>query len=104
MDTEPPKAFTIASLRLYLICFVGFLCSTMAGYDGSMLGGLLQNHRFTDFLKDQTPADGWILFPLFAPSQQFLPAVLLWILGVEGKAYFLERASSLPVLPYKERR
>ena len=43
---DPPKAFTVISLRLYLICAVGFLCSTMNGYDSSILDGLLQNHTF----------------------------------------------------------
>lgn len=46
---EPPQAFTTTSLRLYLICAVGFLCSTLNGYDTSLLDGLLQNHRLRTF-------------------------------------------------------
>ena len=46
---EPPKAFTTIGFRLYLICAVGFLCSTMNGYDSSLLDGLLQNHTFRTY-------------------------------------------------------
>ena len=43
---EPPKAFSMISMRLYMICAVGFLCSTLNGYDSSLFDGLLQNHTF----------------------------------------------------------
>lgn len=49
MSMEPPKAFTQASLRLYLICAVGFLCCTMGGYEGYLLNGLLQNEGFKQY-------------------------------------------------------
>ena len=46
---EPPRPFTRAAIVLYLACLVGFLCSTMNGYDGSLFNGLLENPDFKDF-------------------------------------------------------
>src|SRR5258708_7404003 len=46
MLKEPPKAFTRNSIILYLACLVGFLCSTMNGYDGSLFNNLTANNQF----------------------------------------------------------
>lgn len=46
MIKEPPKAFTKVALILYGASFIGFLCSTMNGYDGSLLNVLLNNSEF----------------------------------------------------------
>ncbi|MCJ1258088.1 hypothetical protein MMC24_005918 [Lignoscripta atroalba] len=46
---NPPKAFSSSAIVLYLACLVGFMCSTMNGYDGSLLNGLLANPDFKDF-------------------------------------------------------
>ncbi|KAL1630341.1 hypothetical protein SLS56_005013 [Neofusicoccum ribis] len=43
---EPPQPFSAASIVLYLCCLVGFFCSTMNGYDGSLLNGLLMSDDF----------------------------------------------------------
>ena len=51
MSIDPPRAFTSASIRLYHTCAVGFLCSTMNGYDGSLLGGPLQNKNFRTYFR-----------------------------------------------------
>lgn len=46
---EPPQAFNRPSLVLHLCCLVGFFCSTVNGYDGSLLNGLLINDDFKAF-------------------------------------------------------
>ncbi|KAK7606753.1 general substrate transporter [Phyllosticta paracitricarpa] len=46
---EPPQAFSKPSLILHLCCLVGFFCSTVNGYDGSLLNGLLINDEFKTF-------------------------------------------------------
>ena len=46
---EPPKPFSYRALILYASCIIGFLCSTMNGYDGSLLNGLLSNPDFKNF-------------------------------------------------------
>ena len=46
---EPPRPFTYRALILYACCFIGFLCSTMNGYDGSLLNVLLSNDAFKDY-------------------------------------------------------
>ncbi|MCJ1328045.1 hypothetical protein MMC10_004720 [Thelotrema lepadinum] len=46
MIKEPPEAFSYVSLVLYASAFIGFLCSTMNGYDGSLLNVLLSNDAF----------------------------------------------------------
>lgn len=43
---EPPKAFTKAAIQLYAACFIGFLTSTMTGYNSSSINNLLANNAF----------------------------------------------------------
>ncbi|KAF2087376.1 general substrate transporter [Saccharata proteae CBS 121410] len=49
MLKEPPRPFSKQNLTLYMCSLVGFFCSTMNGYDGSLLNGLLINDNFTSF-------------------------------------------------------
>jgi MFS family permease len=46
MIKEPPRAFSGVAIILYAASFIGFLCSTMNGYDGSLLNVLLNNNVF----------------------------------------------------------
>lgn len=46
MIKEPPNAWTRGQLFLYAFSVVGFFCSTMNGYDGSLINNLLQNPAF----------------------------------------------------------
>ena len=48
-DAESPRTFTSATLMLYSFFAVGFLCSTMNGFDASLLNGLLQNEDFKTY-------------------------------------------------------
>ena len=59
MAKEPPSVFTPKASRLYLICAVGFLCSTMDGYNGSLLNGLLQNDAFKAYF-DGSNSGVWV--------------------------------------------
>ncbi|KKY16244.1 putative lactose permease [Phaeomoniella chlamydospora] len=43
---EPPKPYAGISIYLYLCCILGFFCSTMNGYDGSLLNSLLESKTF----------------------------------------------------------
>jgi MFS family permease len=38
---EPPNPFSFRMLQLYAICMVSFLCSSMVGFDNSLLASLL---------------------------------------------------------------
>ncbi|KAL9117361.1 MAG: hypothetical protein Q9187_006105 [Circinaria calcarea] len=58
MIKEPPRPFSLPAITLYLACLVGFLCSTMNGYDGSLLNGLLQNPQFKQFFNVQNAGIG----------------------------------------------
>ena len=49
MIKEAPSPFTLVAIILYFCCLLGFLCSTMNGYDGSLLNALLANSAFKDF-------------------------------------------------------
>ena len=49
MIKEPPKPFNLVAIALYASSFIGFLCSTMNGYDGSLLNVLLSNNAFLAF-------------------------------------------------------
>ncbi|KAL5088163.1 hypothetical protein Trisim1_006838 [Trichoderma cf. simile WF8] len=48
MMKEPPRAWTTAQLLIYSFSIVAFFCSTMNGYDGSLINNLLQNPWFQD--------------------------------------------------------
>ncbi|KAF5027028.1 hypothetical protein F66182_904 [Fusarium sp. NRRL 66182] len=45
---EPPSAWSKGQLLVYAFSFIGFLCSTMNGYDGSLINNLLQNPWFKE--------------------------------------------------------
>ena len=49
MVREPPRPFSLVAIILYFCCLVGFFCSTMNGYDGSLLNGLLSNTNFKQY-------------------------------------------------------
>lgn len=46
MLKDPPTAWTQAQLLVYAFSLIGFFCSTMNGYDGSLINNLLQNPYF----------------------------------------------------------
>ncbi|TPX16319.1 uncharacterized protein E0L32_003968 [Thyridium curvatum] len=46
MIKEPPRAWTQAQILIYIFSVIGFFCSTMNGYDGSLMNNLLQNPAF----------------------------------------------------------
>ncbi|KAH7231516.1 general substrate transporter [Fusarium solani] len=48
MIQDPPYAWSRGQLFIYLFSLVGFLCSTMNGYDGSLINNLLQNPWFRE--------------------------------------------------------
>ncbi|KAH8734635.1 general substrate transporter [Ilyonectria robusta] len=48
MLKEPPNAWSKAQLFVYAFSVVGFFCSTMNGYDGSLINNLLQNKWFKE--------------------------------------------------------
>lgn len=45
---EPPRTWSRVSIVLYMCCLLGFLCSTMNGYDGSLFNALTINHQFLE--------------------------------------------------------
>ncbi|ORY57903.1 general substrate transporter [Pseudomassariella vexata] len=49
MIKEPPNAWTKAQIMIYLFSIIGFFCSTMNGYDGSLINNLLQNQWFKEY-------------------------------------------------------
>lgn len=48
MIKEPPAAWSKPQLWIYAFSVVGFFCSTMNGYDGSLINLLLQNEFFQE--------------------------------------------------------
>ncbi|RYP22403.1 hypothetical protein DL767_009062 [Monosporascus sp. MG133] len=49
MLKEPPSAWSKPQVMIYTFSVVGFFCSTMNGYDGSLINNLLQNPFFQDY-------------------------------------------------------
>ncbi|KAH8813085.1 hypothetical protein F5884DRAFT_787333 [Xylogone sp. PMI_703] len=60
MIKEPPNPLSPISFVLYLACIIGFMCSTMNGFDGSLYNNLQQNSAFRDFfhVKNSGLSDG----------------------------------------------
>ncbi|KAL2756720.1 hypothetical protein ACRALDRAFT_1062410 [Sodiomyces alcalophilus JCM 7366] len=48
MIKEPPYAWSRPQILIYAFSVVGFFCSTMNGYDGSLINNLLQNPWFKE--------------------------------------------------------
>lgn len=48
MIKEPPQPWTNGQMWMYAFSIVGFFCSTMNGYDGSLINNLLQNPWFKE--------------------------------------------------------
>lgn len=48
MIKEPPQAWSKQQILIYACSTVGFFCSTMNGYDGSLINLLLQNEIFQE--------------------------------------------------------
>lgn len=46
MLLEPPKAWSTPQILIYMSSLIGFFCSTMNGYDGSLINNLLENPYF----------------------------------------------------------
>jgi sugar porter (SP) family MFS transporter len=46
---EPPRAFSGRMICIYLFSTIGFFCSTMNGYDGSLINNLLENPWFKEY-------------------------------------------------------
>jgi len=48
MLKERPSAWTRQQIMIYAFSIIGFFCSTMNGYDGSLINNLLQNPYFKE--------------------------------------------------------
>lgn len=46
ISTAPPKKLSKNSIFIYLMCIAPFMCGTMAGYDGSVMGSFLVEDSF----------------------------------------------------------
>jgi MFS family permease len=49
MIKEPPSAWSRGQLFMYAFSLIGFFCSTVNGYDGSLINNLLQNPWFKEY-------------------------------------------------------
>ncbi|KAK8065195.1 hypothetical protein PG997_011942 [Apiospora hydei] len=47
--SEPPNPWARTQIMLYVFSIVGFFCSTMNGYDGSLINNLLINPAFLEY-------------------------------------------------------
>lgn len=47
--SEPPNPWARTQVMLYIFSIVGFFCSTMNGYDGSLINNLLINPAFLEY-------------------------------------------------------
>ncbi len=97
MVKETPLVFTPKACRLYLICAVGFLCSTMDGYNGSLLNGLLQKDEFKAYF-DGSNSGVWVSLLGFCTklvvSQDCPSQVRHWTRGAAEMAFSLPFAPS----------
>lgn len=46
---DPPSPWARTQIMLYVFSVVGFFCSTMNGYDGSLINNLLINPAFLEY-------------------------------------------------------
>ncbi|GAM37551.1 hypothetical protein TCE0_024r07563 [Talaromyces pinophilus] len=106
-----PNPLGKGHLRLYALCAIVYLCSTMnaTGYDGSLMGSINSLPEYLDYYnQEQSSASTGLVFSIFQVGQM-VASLFIWIcdwrgrkiciiggcLGVCGSAIFTALAPSL---------
>lgn len=88
LETQPVKAWNRESLHLYAVCLLVYLCSTMNGYDGSLMGSINAVPSYTSYYK--LPAEGnsgtGIVFAIFQVGQM-TGALFSWVSDWHGRRW-----------------
>jgi len=83
---DRPNAFGKGYLQLYFYCIFIFLCSTMNGYDGSLMGSINALSNYTNYygLPSQGSAGTGIVFAIFNVGQ-VAGALFIWLADWTGR-------------------
>lgn len=66
LDKYPVKTWSRSRIQLYLICICLYLCSTMNGFDGSLLTSIITLPEFLDYFGlDGSPAGTGLVYAIY---------------------------------------
>ncbi|KAM0689961.1 hypothetical protein Q7P36_008728 [Cladosporium allicinum] len=88
LKTQPVKTWGSGSLHLYAVCLLVYLCSTMNGYDGSLMGSINAVPSYTAYFN--LPPEGnsgtGIVFAIFQIGQM-VGALFSWVSDWHGRRW-----------------
>ncbi|KAF2757480.1 lactose permease [Pseudovirgaria hyperparasitica] len=90
MARNPPNPFGRGYLRLYVLCGICFLNSTMMGFDSSLMGSINTLPSYTKYygLPEHGTASTGIVFAIFQIGQM-TAALFVWMADWLGRRYFI---------------
>ncbi|KAG9252925.1 general substrate transporter [Emericellopsis atlantica] len=92
LDTagERPATFGRGHIKLYFFCLIIYFCSTMKGYDGSLMGSINVLPEYQDYYnvsQNQSSTTG-LVFSIFQIGQM-VGALFTWICDWQGRKWTL---------------
>ncbi|KAH6887651.1 general substrate transporter [Thelonectria olida] len=85
-DEIPPNPWGTGHLKLYSLCILIYLCSTMNGYDGSLLGSINVLPEYQEYyhLKEGGSSATGLVFSIFQIGQM-AGALFTWVCDWHGR-------------------
>lgn len=86
LGPNKPATWGSGSIKLYAMCALLYLCSTMNGYDGSLMGSINAIPEYTKFygLSENGAASTGIIFSIFQIGQM-IGALFIWVADWRGR-------------------
>ncbi|KAF2807562.1 sugar transporter [Mytilinidion resinicola] len=90
MSKHKISAWGYGHLRLYLLCGICFLNSTMSGFDSSLMGSINTLPNYTNYygLPSNGTASTGIVFAIFSVGQM-CAALFVWVADWQGRKRFI---------------
>ncbi|BFZ65202.1 hypothetical protein YB2330_006365 [Saitoella coloradoensis] len=92
---RPPKPWSKQMLKLYGILLVLYLCATMQGYDGSLMGSINALNEYQDYFKGQHNTG--LVFSIYQIGQ-ICASAFLWISDTWGRRFSVAAGLSIVIL------
>lgn len=84
IKNDKPNTFGKGMLLLYLICFPVYFCSSMNGYDGSLMSSIYVMPKFAEYYGEMTSSRVGLMFAIYALGST-LGSFLVWICDYLGR-------------------
>lgn len=85
IKSNPVDRWSKSRIKLYLICVVLYLCSTMNGFDGSLMTSINTLPEYVDYFNlSQSPAGTGLVFSIY-PIGAMCAITLIWLADYIGR-------------------